>query len=33
MALPGYVWLDMPGKLLHRRAAGLESREEQPGIL
>jgi hypothetical protein len=29
-ALPGYVWLDMPGKVRHVAADMLEFREERP---
>ena len=28
--LPGYVWLDTPGKVLHVQAARLEFRNEPP---
>ena len=28
--LPGYVWLDTPGKVLHVEAAHLEFREDAP---
>jgi hypothetical protein len=28
--LPGYVWLDTPGKVLHVEAARLEFRDDPP---
>jgi hypothetical protein len=30
--LPGYVWLDTPGKVLHVEASRLEFREDAPGL-
>ena len=30
-ALPGYVWLDVPGKVLHVEERQLEFTSEQPG--
>jgi hypothetical protein len=30
--LPGYVWLDTPGKVLHVEAARLEFRSDPPSV-
>jgi hypothetical protein len=31
--LPGYVWLDTPGNVLHVEAARLEFREDASGLI